>query len=133
MAGTEERLPAEVEPKNARFAGGFVLTSDNCHNTMLAGVLMAIQSITHRGLRRLYEDDDVRGIPANTADKLKKMMIALDTAARIDDVAKMPGWKLHPLTGDLAGLWSLTVTRNWRLVFSFDNGDASGLDLMDYH
>ena len=95
--------------------------------------MMAIQSIAHRGLRRLYEDDDVRGIPANTADKLKKMLVALDTAARIDDVAKMPGWKLHPLTGDLDGLWSLTVTRNWRLVFSFDNGDASGLDLMDYH
>ena len=94
---------------------------------------MAIQNITHRGLRRLYEDDDARGVPANTADKLKKMLVALDTAARIDDVSKMPGWKLHPLTGDLAGLWSLTVTRDWRLVFRFDNGDASDLDLMDYH
>ena len=94
---------------------------------------MAVQSIAHRGLRRLYEDDDARAIPANTADKLKKMLLAIDTAARIEEVGKMPGWKLHPLTGDLAGSWSLTVTRNWRLVFRFDNGDAFDLDLMDYH
>ena len=59
--------------------------------------------------------------------------MALDTALQIDDIRKMPGWKLHPLTDDLAGLWSLTVTRNWRLVFRFKNGDASNLDLMDYH
>lgn len=61
------------------------------------------------------------------------MLVAIDTAEKIDDIAVMPGWKLHPLTGDLAGLWSLTVTRNWRLVFRFEDGTASDLDLMDYH
>ena len=44
-----------------------------------------------------------------------------------------PGWRLHPLKGDLAGFWSLTVASNWRLVFRFDEGDASELDLVDYH
>jgi hypothetical protein len=46
---------------------------------------------------------------------------------------KAAGLTAHPLTGDLAGYWSLTVTRNWRLVFRFKDGDASDLDLMDYH
>ena len=94
---------------------------------------MPIRSITHKGLRRLYEDDDTRAVPANTADKLTKMLVAIDTAQKIDDIAVMPGWKLHPLTGDLAGMWSLTVTRTWRLVFRFKEGDACELNLMDYH
>lgn len=94
---------------------------------------MPIRSITHKGLRRLYEDDDTRAVPANTADKLTKMLVAIDTAQKIDDIAVMPGWKLHPLTGDLAGMWSLTVTRTWRLVFGFKEGDACELNLMDYH
>jgi toxin HigB-1 len=94
---------------------------------------MPIQSISHKGLRRLFEDDEARPVPANTSDKLKKMLVAIDTAKLIDDIAVMPGWKLHPLTGDLAGCWSLTVTRNWRLVFRFKDGDAFDLDLMDYH
>jgi toxin HigB-1 len=94
---------------------------------------MPIQSIAHKGLRRLYEDDDARAVPANTADKLTKMLVAIDTAQKIDDIAVMLGWKLHPLTGDLAEFWSLTVTRNWLLVFRFENGDASDLDMLDYH
>ena len=52
---------------------------------------MPIQSISHKGLRRLFEDDDARGVPANTADKLKKMLVAIDTAQQIDDIAVMPG------------------------------------------
>lgn len=94
---------------------------------------MPIQSITHEGLRKLYEDDIAHGVPTNTADKLKKMLVAIDTAQKIDDIAVMPGWKLHPLTGHLAGNWSLTVTRNWRLVFRFADGDAFDLNLIDYH
>jgi toxin HigB-1 len=94
---------------------------------------MSIQSISHKGLRRLFEDDDVRGIPSNIADKLANMLLAIDTAQKIADIAVFQGWKLHPLTGDLAGFWSLTVTRNWRLVFRFEDGDAYDLDLMDYH
>ena len=94
---------------------------------------MPIQSISHKGLKRLFEDDDPRAVPATTADKLKKMLVAIDTAQQIDDIGVMPGWKLHRLSGDLAGYWSLTVTRNWRLIFRFKNGDGSELELIDYH
>jgi addiction module HigA family antidote len=46
-----------------------------------------------------------------------------------------PAWKLHPLKGDLKGLWSLTVTGNWRLIFRYDEqtNTASDIDLIDYH
>jgi proteic killer suppression protein len=94
---------------------------------------MAIQGFHHKGLRRLFEDDEARGVPAGAVDKLRKMLFALDGAATIADIAAMPGWRLHALKGDLAGLWSLTVTRNWRLVFKFEDGHVLDLDLVDYH
>ncbi len=89
----------------------------------------------HKGLRRLYEDDDPKGVPAAAADKLRKLLLAIDTAESIDQVGRFPGWKLHPLRGNLQGFWSLTVTGNWRLVFQYDpaTNTATDLDLIDYH
>lgn len=72
-------------------------------------------------------------MPAAFADKLERMLTAIHAANTIDDVDAVPGWKLHPLKGDLKGYWSLTVTPNQRLIFRFMDGDAYDLDLTDYH
>jgi toxin HigB-1 len=94
---------------------------------------MAIQSFRHKGLRRLFESDDRRAIPANFADKLRDMLAAIDTANAVEDVGLFPGWRLHRLKGNLADDWSVTVSGNWRVIFRFDEGDAFDLDLADYH
>ena len=69
------------------------------------------------------------------ADKLRKLLFALETAGRLEQLTRFPGWKLHPLKGDRKGLWSLTVTGNWRLVFRYDEqmNSAADIDLIDYH
>lgn len=66
-----------------------------------------------------------------TADKLRKLLFAIETA----ELGRFPGWKLHPLKGDRKGSWSLTVTGNWRLIFRYDErtNTASDIDLIDYH
>lgn len=94
---------------------------------------MAIQSSRHKGLKRLFDDDDARGIQANFVSKLRDMLAALDAASTVEEITLFPGWRLHRLKGDLAGHWSLTVSGNWRVVFRFENGDAFDLDLVDYH
>lgn len=96
---------------------------------------MHIESIRHKGLRLLYEDDNAKGVQASAVDKLKKLLLAIETAASLDDLAVFPGWRLHPLKGDLEGFWSLTVTGNWRLIFQYEakTNIASILDLIDYH
>jgi len=94
---------------------------------------MAIQSFRHKGLKRLFDDDDARGIQANFISKLRDMLAAIDAASTVEEIALFPGWRLHRLKGDLAGHWSLTVSGNWRVVFRFENGDAFDLDLVDYH
>jgi toxin HigB-1 len=45
----------------------------------------------------------------------------------------LPGFRLHPLKGDLEGYWSVSVSGNWRVIFRFDGGDACDVDLVDYH
>jgi toxin HigB-1 len=96
---------------------------------------MPICTIRHKGLRRLWEEDDPRGVPADSARKLRRMMAALHHSSRPAELANsaLPGWRVHALKGDLVGLWSLTVTGNWRLVVRFEAGDAHDLDLVDYH
>ena len=94
---------------------------------------MAIGSLKHKGLARLFETGTTRGIGAENADKINDMLTALDDAQTIDEVELFPGWKLHQLKGDLAGLWSMSVTANRRLVFAFEDGVADDIDLVDYH
>lgn len=96
---------------------------------------MHLASFRHKGLRRLYRDDDPKGLPGQITDKLRKILIVLETALDLSQVERFPGWRLHPLKGTLRGYWSLAVTGNWRLVFRYDEdtNKASDIDLIDYH
>jgi proteic killer suppression protein len=69
------------------------------------------------------------------ADKVRKLLFALETAASLEQLGRFPGWKFHPLKDDLKGFWSLTVTGNWRLIFGYEGktNTASDIDLIDYH
>ncbi|MGD0698188.1 MAG: type II toxin-antitoxin system RelE/ParE family toxin [Terriglobia bacterium] len=96
---------------------------------------MQLVRFRHKGLRQLHEDGNAQGVPSAMADKLRKLLFALETAGTLEQVGRFPGWKLHPLKGDLKGLWSLTVTGNWRLIFCYDEqtNTAGDIDLIDYH
>ena len=91
-----------------------------------------IRSIRHRGLRRLYEDDDPRGVISQHAEKLRDILARLDAAAAVADM-DLPGFRLHPLKGELKGFWAVTVRTNRRVVFRFAEGDAFDVDHIDYH
>jgi toxin HigB-1 len=67
-----------------------------------------IRRFRHRGLRRLYEDDDRRELNPEHADKIARILARLDGATRPEQL-DIPGFRLHPLRGDLAGYWSVTV------------------------
>ena len=91
-----------------------------------------IRRFRHKGLRRCYENDDRRGLSAGQIDKIGRVLARLDGASRPDHM-DLPGWRLHPLKGDLVGFWSVTIGANWRIVFRFENGGATDVDLVDYH
>jgi proteic killer suppression protein len=92
-----------------------------------------IRSVRHKGLRRLFEEDDARGVPPQFAGKLRNILSFLNAANTPEEAAPFPGLRLHPLKGDMRGMWSVTVSGNWRIVFRFERGDAHDVDFLDYH
>src|SRR3954470_23960337 len=94
---------------------------------------MRIVSFRHKGLKRLYSTGNARGIRADLAGKITIILHAIEQARHVEQVAKYPGWKLHPLKGGRAGEWSVWVTANYRLTFLADAENVRNVDLEDYH
>jgi proteic killer suppression protein len=94
---------------------------------------MAIRSFRHKGLKRLYEKEQGKDVPASLAKKLADVLLVIDEAQRLQEIGLFPGWRLHQLKGDLKGFWSVSVSGNWRVIFRFEDGDAFDVDLIDYH
>ena len=96
---------------------------------------MQLTRFRHKGLKQLHEEGSTKVVQPAAADKVRKLLFALQTADLLDQVCRVPGWKLHPLKGDWKGFWSLNVTGNWRLIFRYDEATntASDIDLIDYH
>lgn len=91
-----------------------------------------IRTFKHKGIKLFFETGSTRGIQANHAKKLRAQLTLLNMAREPEDM-NAPGWKLHPLKGDHVGHWSVWVNGNWRLTFTFENGDAVLVDYKDYH
>lgn len=91
-----------------------------------------IRSFRHKGLRRFFESSDRRGVPPESADRLRRMLDRLEAATVPQDM-HLPGYKFHPLGGDRKGAYAVTVTGNRRLTFEFDDKGAKKVNLEDYH
>lgn len=91
-----------------------------------------IQSIRHKGLRRLFEEGDTSGVNAQHVEKIEHVLGLLEVAQMVADM-NVPSFRLHPLQGDFKGFYAVTVRANWRIVFRFDAGQAYDVDLVDYH
>jgi toxin HigB-1 len=91
-----------------------------------------IRTFRHKGLRRLYEDNDPRGVIGQHVEKLRDILARLDASSTVADM-DLPGFRLHPLKGEFKGSWAVTVRANWRVVFRLVEGDALDVDYVDYH
>ena len=91
-----------------------------------------IETFRHKGLEAFFRKGSKAGIQPRHAGKLRIMLTALDSAKHPDDM-NASGWRLHSLTGDLAGHYSVMVSGNWRMTFTFNGTDAVLVDYQDYH
>ena len=91
-----------------------------------------IRSFRHKGLELLFETGSRRKVRPDQADKLERILARLEVASEVGNM-DLPGFRLHPLRGDLAGYWSVAVSANWRVIFRFEGGHARDVDLIDYH
>jgi toxin HigB-1 len=90
-----------------------------------------IESITHKGLRLLWEKDDPSKLPPEQVEKIGRILESLDSAKTLAVLKSVPGNKLHPLTGPMKGFWSLWVTANYRIIFRFKEENVYDVDYID--
>lgn len=91
-----------------------------------------IQNFKHRGLKRLFVEGDRSGIRADYVEKVEHILAVLNRARTIADL-NLPGFRPHPLKGDMKGWYAVTVRANYRVVFRLEDGHAYDVDLIDYH
>jgi toxin HigB-1 len=94
--------------------------------------LIVIESFRHRGLRQLYERGDRSGIRPDMVSRVERILQRLDVISAPEQM-NLPGWRLHPLKGDLKGFWSVTVNGNWRVIFAWTGSAPADVDFLDYH
>ena len=90
-----------------------------------------IRTIRHKGLKRLFEEDDPKGVNPEHVERLRDILATLHAAPTVNHM-DLPGFRLHQLKGPMKGLWAVTVRANWRVIFRFDR-DAEDVDYVDYH
>ena len=91
-----------------------------------------IRSFKNKALRRLFEDEDRSAIPPDQVNRIENRLATLDAAKAAEDM-NVAGYGFHQLTGDLKGFYAVRITKNWRIIFRFENGDAFDVDHIDYH
>lgn len=95
--------------------------------------VMNIISIRHKGLKRLIEADDDRGIRPTISKRVRNILTALISASNMNGVKGYPGWRIHQLKGDRISVWSISVSGNFRITFKVIDEDIYDLNLEDYH
>ena len=90
---------------------------------------MKIRNVVHKGLRRFIENDDATGLQPAVVEKVRRIVSFLQDMESEDEVRTVPSWKAHRLSGDRKGVWSLFVTKNWRLTLRIDRTEIEIIDL----
>ena len=96
-------------------------------------IRMDIVSFKHKGLRLFFETGQSRRLPQSRISKIRQILTAIDNAQTLEEFDTMPGWRLHELSGNRAGTWSIVVTGNYRFTFTVENKQIHNVDLEDYH
>ncbi|MBD2487644.1 type II toxin-antitoxin system RelE/ParE family toxin [Aulosira sp. FACHB-615] len=91
-----------------------------------------IQTFKSKALENLFRENSNKGVPANLEKKIRIRLEVIDAALIVEDI-RLPGYDLHELKGDRKGTWAVKVSKNWRITFSFEDGDAYDVNLEDYH
>lgn len=93
---------------------------------------LMIKSFRHKGLKRFHERDDRSLVRPDLRKQVQSVLSLLD-AADSPEGMRVAKHKLHKLKGDRKNYWSVTVNRNWRIIFRFENGNAYDVEMIDYH
>ncbi|MDO5117867.1 MAG: type II toxin-antitoxin system RelE/ParE family toxin [Eggerthellaceae bacterium] len=101
-----------------------------CH--VIRYTIAMIKTFANDETESVFADGKAKSLPPDVLKRARRKLFAIDAAKRIEDLRMPPGNRLHQLKGDRAGQHSLSVNDQWRICFSFNDGDAFGVELCDY-
>jgi len=101
-------------------------------DTPQVALLDMMRSFEHKGLGKFFKSGSTAGIQAAHANRLRLILGRLHAATSPKDV-NLPGLRLHELTGNRTGTWSVMVSGNWRVTFIFRDEDADVVNYEVYH
>jgi len=91
-----------------------------------------IKSFKHKGLQKFFAENKKKLLNKKQLPRIERLLDRLDTIVSVEDMG-IPGYGLHPLSGDRKGTWSVKVSGNWRITFRFVEGHVFDVNLEDYH
>ncbi|MDP8163507.1 type II toxin-antitoxin system RelE/ParE family toxin [Pasteurella skyensis] len=90
-----------------------------------------IKSFKHKGLKQFFEKGITKGLRADHVRKINNILTLVDRSKSVEDFNQL--FKCHELKGEYKGIYSMTVSGNWRITFKFIDGNAYILNYEDYH
>jgi len=91
-----------------------------------------IKTFKSSALKKFWQRNQKQFVPANYCQKIKRILTGLDRCIDAEEM-NLPAYRLHQLSGGLAGFWSIKVSANWRIIFRMEDGNIYDVDLIDYH
>ncbi|WP_421790122.1 type II toxin-antitoxin system RelE/ParE family toxin [Hyphobacterium sp.] len=92
-----------------------------------------IRSFADKTTERVFYGDIPKGFPAELASRTRRLLTRIAAANTVEDLRVPPSHRLHKLSGDQAGRWSVSVNMQYRITFRFSDGDAHEVRFEDYH
>jgi len=92
-----------------------------------------IRSFRSKQTEKLWHGESSRKFAGDIQDRALRKLRQLDAAVTMADLRNPPGNHLEALRGDRKGQWSIRINAQWRICFRWTNGDATDVEIVDYH
>ena len=92
-----------------------------------------IKSFADKGTAAVFAGYVVRGYPRQIQRRARAKLLAIDAAGRLDDLRAPPGNRLEALRGDRRGPYNIRIEEQWRICFTWRDGEAWEVEIVDYH
>ena len=92
-----------------------------------------IKSFADKRSAAIFAGYAVRGLPMPIQQRARAKLLALEAAGRLDDLRVPPGNRLEALRGNRRGQYSIRVNEQWRICFSWHDGEVWEVEIVDYH
>lgn len=95
-----------------------------------------IKSIKNKATQDIFDGSNTkaaRKVPSELHERARDLLDAINAIARVDDLKAPPSNRLHKLKGSLKDFWSVSINDQWRIIFKWDEKNATDVEIIDYH